>query len=224
MLTQSVATVDVLRELRDHGVAQMPDVHGVGALRSYLATCLEYPGHMKNRAHRAPGGTTCYDMIDLLGYPGVLDVAMGVRPFAAAYLGQDCLLYSVDAYWTRLGPVHRGLQEWHVDRDQEKFLALFILCTDVLTPEEGAFEIKGPDGVVRQMFGPAGTCFVADTRLLHRGIQPATQPRLMTWARWGCSPTPAAYIADGTRPVPASRVPGFPHDPEVQQAIRLIAA
>ena len=44
------------------------------------------------------------------------------------------------------------------------------------------------------------------------------------WARWGVSNPPVSYGWDGLSPVPAASVPGYPEDPEMRAAIRLVVA
>jgi len=60
---------------------------------------------------------------------------------------------------------------------------------------------------VTALTGGPGSVFVGDTFGLHRGTGPGSRPRLTTWIRYGLFPN-EAFHADGTRAVPASRLPG----------------
>lgn len=66
-------------------------------------------------------------------------------------------------------------------------------------------------GCERSFAGPRGTAVAADTFGLHRGTPPATQPRLVTWIRFGLYEN-AAYATDRNR-APALR-------PDVEAQLR----
>lgn len=81
----------------------------------------------------------------------------------------------------------------------------------------GAFGIQWPqppDRVPRNFgpaivstLGPAGTCFLADTRTLHRGHMPKARPRLIFWARFGLAPNTNSSDTDlVSGPLPAERL------------------
>lgn len=75
---------------------------------------------------------------------------------------------------------------------------------------------------IRRVDGPAGTAIAADTFGLHRGTPPRTRARLVTWLRYGLYEN-VAYKADGTQPVPASRLKGrLPDDALTRSASRLV--
>lgn len=72
-------------------------------------------------------------------------------------------------------------------------------------PNERVDQVFGPRIV--STLGPAGTCFLADTRALHRGLKPTTRPRLMFWARYGLGPNSNSSDLDlKNGPVPVARL------------------
>jgi hypothetical protein len=77
-------------------------------------------------------------------------------------------------------------------------------------------------GYLRNVSGPGGTAFAADTFGLHRGTPPRSRARLVTWFRYGLYEN-VAYKTDGTEPVPASRLRGrLSGDPLGRAAARLV--
>jgi hypothetical protein len=152
-------------------------------------------------------------------------------PIVREYLGQNPLLYSVNAFTTYpiSGPMNPDIQTWHRDRDDVRFLALFVYLTDVLSAEDGAHLFKvgthdsDEDGPVCTVLGPAGTAFLGDTRGLHMGVRPTTRPRTIAWARWCVTDPPASYVWD--KQEPCSRdILGFryPSNEGVRSSIRLV--
>jgi len=59
-----------------------------------------------------------------------------------------------------------------------------------------------PEQIV-SMLGPRGTCFLADTIALHRGLKPTTSSRLIFWARYGLGPNSNTSDTD----MPSGRIP-----------------
>lgn len=100
----------------------------------------------------------------------------------------------------------------------------------------GAFGIQWPqppDRVERNFgpeiastLGPAGTCFLADTRTLHRGHMPKARPRLIFWARYGLGPNTNSSDTDLiSGPVAASGLGSQPPATERTRYInRMIAS
>jgi hypothetical protein len=177
----------------------------------------------------------CHDLETIVLAPHVWDLAISLLPSAAAYLEARPRLYSLNAFWSRAGaaPPMAALQTWHRDRDDERFLALFIYGTDVLTEADGPhrFQLgshdprRHPVPFAPPVYGPAGTAFLADTRGLHMGVKPTSpEPRLIIWARWGISDRPWAYEQDKLAPVDASRLGDrYPEDAETRDLVRLVA-
>lgn len=165
----------------------------------------------------------CVHTTEALLAPYILERALSLTDVAARYLKlEPPFLYSTNAFWTRPGPrAPRGdIQGFHCDEDDDRFLAMFTFLTDVLRSEDGAHELQGPDGVTRQVTGPAGTVFLADTSYPHRGIKPTQTERGIHWFRWCIHERPAAYVWDGLSPV-ASELLGnrYPTDPRLRRSL-----
>jgi hypothetical protein len=194
---------------------------------AYLEGRTRYPGHVKGASVAAhqPGNSTCWSMEDVLTAPRLLEVALALTDDVGRYLGRPPLLYSVNAFTTYpiSGPLNPDIQEWHVDKDDVRFVALFVYLTDVLREEDGAHQFQVSDGRHMTVLGPAGMAFLADTSHLHRGLRPLQKNRTMAWARWCVTDPPASYLWDGQRPsdraVLGSR---YPSDKRLQESIRLV--
>ncbi len=206
---------------------------GAVAMLSFLRQCSTYPGHVKGAsvAPHEPGNSTCWAPEDVLAAPHFFEFAMRFRELASTYFGQDALLYSVNAFTTYpiTGPMNPDIQKWHRDRDDSKFVALFVYLTDVPTVEAGAHLYKlgthagAVDGPVDTVLGPVGTAFLADGSGLHMGVRPAEQPRTIAWARWGVSDPPASYLWDKQKPAPRDVLGArYPSDPALQAAVHLV--
>lgn len=232
----------VLRELRAHGCVQIDPLtpQQVRDLNWWLLSRPVFadahvPQTARNRGDAGPrprkdAGASeyvCVATSDAILAPHLLEHAIDLTDIAAAYLGRDPpVLYSANAFWTRPGPtVRRDIQAFHVDADDERFLAMFCYLTDVTHSQHGPHDLKGPDGIVRTVFGPAGTVFLADTSLEHRGRKPELAERGIAWMRWGVSDRPPAGVWDGIEPVPAHLLGSrYPDDPRLREAIRLLVS
>ena len=168
----------------------------------------------------------CAPTADAILAPHLIDTALTLTDIAAAYLGRDPpVMYSANVFWTRPGtaPLRNDIQAFHVDSDDTKFLAMFVYLTDVLTDEDGPQDLHGPDGVVRTIFGHAGTIFLADTSRLHRGRKPTSHLRGIAWVRWGVSDHPPAGVWDKIEPVSEQECwVWYPDDPRLQESIKLL--
>lgn len=168
----------------------------------------------------------CVHTWDAVLAPHLLELALSLTDVAAAYLGRDPpVAYSANVMWTRPGSTaYPDIQEFHEDRDDERFLGLFVYLTDVLERADGPHEIRGPDGVVREVYGPAGTAFLADTSREHRGLKPQRGERGFYWWRWGVSDRPAANEWDHIEPVDRALLGDrYPADPRLRESIKLLA-
>lgn len=226
----------MLRELQENGivkVAPMPRPQALAAL-AHLDAQPRWSGHVKRRG--TPAGpddaTTCWSMADVLAAPHLLEFALAHTWEAGTYLGRAPRMYSVNAFETRpaAGALNPDIQEFHRDRDDVRFLALFVYLTDVLTPEQGAHEFQrgthtgAGSGEVEVLCGVAGTAFLADTSGLHRGLRPSTGPRVLAWARWGVSDLPASYDYDVLSPVPREALgKRYPEDAALRASLMLVA-
>jgi hypothetical protein len=168
----------------------------------------------------------CTSMNGAILTPHLLETALAHTDLVAAYLGCDPpVMYSINVFWTRPGPAaaRKDIQEFHRDKDDERFVTMFVFLTDVF--EDGAQDIEGPDGVIRGITGPAGATFLSDTSRQHRGRKPTRGERGIAWVRWGVSDPPAAYVWDGNEPVSASELGDrYPEDQRLRESMRLIAS
>ena len=181
---------------------------------------------MVDRDAAAGSEYVCVHTDDAILAPHLLELGLSTVNLAAEYLGREPPVgYSMNVFWARPGSTLRtDLQAFHRDADDVRFLAIFVYLTDVLTPEDGAHDLRGPDGVVHTVLGPAGTMFLADTSFEHMGRKPQTRERGIAWFRWGVSDRPAAGVWDGIVPIEASRLGDrYPTDPRLREAIRLLA-
>ena len=202
--------------------------------RRHLDGCPAYANHV--RQGKTLEGTLgarpvmCHDMADVLAAPGFFKLALALTPLAQSYLGVEPVLYSLNAFYTEPTAKEKpDIQHFHRDTDDTSFLALFLYGTDVLRRRDGPHEFfygthrPGGGSRIREIYGLAGTLFLADTRGWHRGAMPSSR-RLLAWARWGVSDPPAAYKWDGLKPVDRARVPDYPDDPVLRRIVRLVAA
>lgn len=158
--------------------------------------------------------------------PFLFERALELTDIAASYLGRDPpVCYSANAFWTRPGPagVRPDIQDFHVDRDDDRFLVMFAFLTAVFDDEDGPQDLHGPDGTVHTIRGPAGTIFLADTSRLHRGRKPTRGERGLAWFRWGVSDRPPANVWDKIEPIDQSWLRDrYPTDHRLQESIRLL--
>jgi hypothetical protein len=181
---------------------------------------------------------------DVIKAPHWFETALSYMSLAKAYFRQQPRMYSISAFWTTPaeGPLYGDTQTWHRDQDDKFQMTLFMLGSDVPDPSEGAHLYQRgthrtpdadlgrdppsppPCGIVSTVYGPAGTLVVADTWGLHKAIRPAKLPRLLVWARYAVANPPFTYVNDGLAPVSRDLLGDrYPTDPELQEAVRLVA-
>ena len=209
---------------------------GTDEMLAYLETCEKHHGHVHGAPtarNQAPGNSTCWTAEDVLKAPGFFEFALATAPTVQGYLGTDALLYSFNAFTTYpvSGPKNPDIQEWHRDRDDVAFLALFVYLTDVESPADGPHLYRRgthlyPEGTgIEEVYGPRGTAFLADGRGLHLGGRPEARPRTIAWARWGVSDPPHAYGWNKTQPVSRQALGArFPQDARTQRMLKLVVA
>jgi hypothetical protein len=160
--------------------------------------------------------------------PHLFERGIRATDVAGAYLDRNPpIAYSMNAFYTRPGTaaVRKDIQDFHRDADDVRFLAMFVYLNDVLNDDAGPHDLIGPDGVSRTVVGPAGTVFLADTSLPHRGRKPTSGERGMAWYRYGVSDRPAANVWDKIEPVRAEAMLGrLPPDGPLRDSIRLLVA
>jgi hypothetical protein len=221
-----IDAVQILAELRRSGIAapgvRMPTA-ALAAITDHLAKAPVFDAHVwalsSRAAHTLDEGleTACSTMETVATAPGMLDLVDQFTPLAEAYFGEPALLYSLNAFWTAPGPSvpNSNIQSWHRDRDDRKFLVMFIYGSDVLAPEDGTHlyargshrDDSANGGEVVEVRGQAGTIFFADTSGRHFGLKPTRGRRMMLWARWGVTDPPPVYLHDELAPVARVKVP-----------------
>lgn len=224
-------TADLL-SLDCEGIMAVEPMVGASEMLAYLQTRPQYHGHVKGAsvAPHQPGNSTCWAPEDVLRAPHFVEFVTGFTALAGEYLGQPPLLYSVNAFTTYpvSGPMNPDIQDWHRDKDDVKFVALFVYLTDVLSRNDGAHLFKsgshvGAGGPAQMVLGAAGTAFVADTRGLHMGVRPTTCPRTIAWARWCVTDPPASYLWDQQQPCSKDVLGArYPSDAGLQASMRLV--
>lgn len=231
---------DVAHELRQFGFAYLNPLlpSEVASINRYFDTCdVYYDAHVPQTARNAGrmaaprdlyhGECYCVHTSDAILAPLLWERALGVTRITAEYLNVECpTLYSANAFWTVAGsgPIRPDIQAFHRDYDDARFVAMFTLLTDTYI-NNGQQELEGPDGVVREIYGRAGTIFMADTSRSHRGLKPTRGQRGIHWFRWGISERPEANRWDRIEPVAAARLGHrYPESVYLRQSVRLLAA
>lgn len=228
-----------LEPLIRNGIVELPGMPPASAeqIRAALGPA-PWSGHVKKGGTPAAADAkaVCWDLQAVLQAAPLLEFAIALTPLVHAYLGQEPVCYSLNAFTTRpaTGGTIGCIQEWHTDKDDRKFVALFVYLTDVLTDVDGPHQFqvgthgKGlPDeaghGPVREIYGPAGTAWLADTSGLHRGLRPLDRERTIAWVRWGVSDPPAAYGWDGLSPIDRAVLGArYPPDEKLQRMLRWV--
>lgn len=206
-----------------------------------------YPAHVKVHGDGTPRSFDeirqthdlwCHDMHDVVLAPHLWELIVSLIPTAEAYLEARPNLYSVNAFWSRPSNdvAWKDLQTYHRDKDDDRFLALFVYGTDVLDINDGPhlfrvgthlrLDLEAEQCFEQEfqpisIYGPAGTAFLADTRGLHMGCKPRRGERLLLWARWGVSARPASYSWDKLEPVEIGD--RYHIDPETRELVKLVA-
>lgn len=233
------AIVDAVRALGFAVVDPMP-LHEFRELRDYLysrqvlpdshvpITAKQRNRQLCPREQAKDWDCICLTLSDAILAPHVMELGFQYLDVAGVYLGRSPpLAYSTNAFWTRpsMGQTRGDIQEFHDDHDDTAFLAMFVYITDVVAEEDGPHDLIGPDGVMRTVYGPAGTVFLADTRHQHRGRRPRAGERGMMWYRWGVSEQPWSYGWDENKPIEAVLLGDrYPTDPRLRESIRLLVA
>jgi hypothetical protein len=224
---------EAMKSLYWSGISELPwklSSEQVSEFVNHLKTRPVFGGHVIvhgdgvpiDFAHSAHMEAASYEMESVVTAPHFFEWALKLTDVAGFYMGEYPRMYSCNAFWTRPGPSENNphIQVWHRDRDDRKFVALFLYGTDVLTEEDGPHlfaknshrfndgQNRSPNQTepIHRVFGPAGTMFMANTAGLHMGIKPKSHERLLAWARWCVSPEPYSYKFDKLKPVPASKL------------------
>jgi len=225
----------VLTALKRDGIAEVPGLTPVqvDTISDHLAGCPTYAGHVKREGTpRTWQSICCWDMHDLIVAPFFWEWALTFTPLAESYVDAPPVLYSMNVFESAPSdlPPHPGIEVFHRDRDDVRFLALFVYLTDVRSGDGShLYQCGTQDGGratrISEITGPRGTAFLADTRGFHMGIRPRSSPRRIAWARWGVSDPPPSYVRDQLRPLPRERLGArYPASASLRHAVRLVVA
>jgi hypothetical protein len=179
-------------------------------IRAYLADRLVAP-HGRSLptfpAQEPPPGMRMaeYSLADTLACPHLLALANSaplVR-MAAHYIGCKPTISAIGLRWSypQTGG-GRGLQGFHRDCDDWRFVKVFVYLTDVYVSGShqehcsmrlqaySDDEIVSRYGATRisSVTGPAGTGFAVDTRGIHKGMVPTQKPRLLLQVQYSLLP------------------------------------
>lgn len=170
----------------------------------------------------------CVPTANAILAPAMFERALALTDVAAKYLERDPpVCYSANVFWTRPGPAgsRPDIQEFHVDSDDVRFLAMFVYLTHVFEDADGPQDLYGPGEVLYTIRGQAGTVFLADTSRMHRGRKPTSAERGLAWFRWGVSPRPPANEWDKIEPISAGLLGDrYPLDVRLRESIKLLVA
>lgn len=152
-------------------------------------------------------------LADILGCPHLLELANSalLLRLAAQYIGCKPTISAIGLRWSfpQAGS-GTGLQGFHRDCDDWRFIKVFVYLTDVdeaagphvyvtgthqdrcgmrLMPYSDA-EIAARYGQdeISSVTGPAGTAFAVDTRGIHKGLVPSLKPRLLMQIQYSLLP------------------------------------
>lgn len=210
-----------LRSVRESGYAplqallsakQVADIHAFlrgkrvvdHADRSRVFALSEIPERVRIADHSLKDIIHCPHVLELANSPSLLRLA-------AQYIGCKPTISAIILRWSfpRSGE-GAGLQAFHRDADDWRFVKLFVYLTDVdagsgphvyvrgshvtKTPvrlraynDKDVLEGYGPERVTT-VTGPSGFGFVADTHGIHKGAVPTTRPRLLLQIQYSLLP------------------------------------
>ena len=242
-------TATAVRELFWNGIVVLPWVWTVADAAEFRAHLQRQPCYTAHVVKHSTGKAMtwgearehemiCHPMRATVTAPGFMEYVLPLTAVAEKVFGEPARLFSCNSFWTRPGKDadNPHVQEWHRDRDDRKFLALFMYGTDVRTKDDGWHEFAlrtnknndnqnrtpYPTETIRNITGPAGTFFLADSSGLHIGRKPKHGERLLSWARWCVSERPYSYVFDELAPIPGSFVPCEKPNEALQQATSLV--
>lgn len=210
-----------LQTLRAHGLAMLPrllDPHQIDDIHAYLRKRPLSP-HRRSTplflADTPPPEVRMaeYSLADVLGCPHLLELANSAPliRLASQYIGCKPTISAIGLRWSYPQEgVGSGLQGFHRDCDDWRFIKVFAYLTDVdeeagphvyvsgshrercsvrLTPyADGEVATRyGQQRMVR-VTGPAGTLFAVDTHGVHKGLLPSSTPRLLLQIQYSLLP------------------------------------
>ena len=110
-----------------------------------------------------------------------------------SYLGCFPTMYSVNCVWSKFNGQEYRTQLMHRDYDDFKFLAFFVILTDIddnngphiFYPNTQNGEEVTEDHKPVIVKGKKGTAFLADTYAFHNGVPLVEGQRCLLWVRYG---------------------------------------
>jgi hypothetical protein len=210
-----------LQALRADGFAMLPRLLGreqIDDIHAYLRNRPLSP-HGRSRlmflADAPPPEVRMaeYSLADVLGCPHLLELANSAPliRLAAHYIGCKPTISAIGLRWSYPQEgTGTGLQGFHRDCDDWRFIKVFAYLTDV---DEGAGPHVYVSGSHRErcgvrlapytdeevaarygqqkmvsVTGPAGTLFAVDTHGVHKGLLPSSKPRLLLQIQYSLLP------------------------------------
>jgi hypothetical protein len=154
-----------------------------------------------------------YGLADILSCPHLLELANhpGLLRLAADYIGCKPTISAIGLRWSFPDTgVATGLQAFHRDADDWRFIKVFMYLTDVdegsgphvyvrgthLEPcglrlkdyaDEEILQAYGSERLI-SVTGPAGTAFTVNTHGIHKGTLPSERPRLLLQIQYSLLP------------------------------------
>jgi hypothetical protein len=155
----------------------------------------------------------CYSLRDVLACPHILALANhpALLQLASSYIGCKPTISALTMRWSFARPgVGKGLQAFHRDGDDWRFIKVFFYLTDVDEESGPHVYVRGshltkatvrlhhyPDEEIEQRYrpedlikvtGPQGFGFAVDTYGIHKGLVPSKRPRLLLQIQYSLLP------------------------------------
>jgi len=154
-----------------------------------------------------------YALADVIGCPHLLEFANhpGLLRLAADYIGCKPTISAIGLRWSFPDAgTGTGLQAFHRDADDWRFIKVFVYLTDVDEEcgphvyvrgthlevcgmrlkdysDEEILKTYGKERIV-SVTGPAGTAFTVNTHGIHKGMLPSGRPRLLLQVQYSLLP------------------------------------
>lgn len=204
-----------LRHLNEKGYVEVDNLFSeteLQEIKDFLNTkdvCNQHvpPGQKRFKLENSDNRFNSYFIEDLVKCPHLLRACLkeDIINLAESYLGCAPTLYSINVFWMLKeftgcseGPnVVSGIQKFHRDHDDYKFLCFFVYLTDVNNSSaphlfvEGSHKTKGSSydvNKIKKFTRSAGTTVAEDTYGLHSGglgTEELKNDRLLLWFRFG---------------------------------------
>jgi hypothetical protein len=210
-----------IEPLRRDGYAPLGRLLGDAQLAQIHAWLRDKPLHSRGKvlppfsADRPPPGARMaeYGLADVIACPHLLEFANhpGLLRLAADYIGCKPTISAIGLRWSFPDSgTGTGLQAFHRDADDWRFIKVFAYLTDVdqdcgphvyvegthLDPcgvklkdysDAEIMESYGAERIV-SVTGPAGTAFTVNTHGIHKGTLPTGRPRLLLQVQYSLLP------------------------------------